>query len=283
MKQVFGVLLLWILGVNLGAKAQQIPDGLRLVWSDEFEEDGVPNPANWKYEQGFVRNNELQWYQADNAYCRKGLLVIEARKEDKANPMYRAGSGDWRRERARIAYSSSCLITQGLQEWPAGGYYEVRARLNVASGAWPAIWLLGTQKEWPDNGEIDMLEYYQIDGKPHILANAAWGTPRRFTPAWDSAKIPFEHFLANDPNWVSRFHVWAMDWNEDFMRIYLDGELLNEIDLKQTVNADGSNPFVGDKSFYFLLNLAVGSNGGEPDEAAFPMKYEVDYVRVYQK
>ena len=37
--------------------------GWKLVWSDEFDIDGAPNPANWRYEyQGFLRNKEEQWY-----------------------------------------------------------------------------------------------------------------------------------------------------------------------------------------------------------------------------
>ncbi len=80
-----------------------------------------------------------------------------------------------------------------------------------------------------------------------------------------------------------------MDWDKDFIRLYLDDRLLNEIDLSKTVNGGSrgniENPFsndIKDFGFYILLNLAIGSNGGTPDENAFPMKYEIDYVRIYQ-
>lgn len=258
--------------------------GFRLVWNDEFNKDGLPDPNDWTYENGFVRNNELQWYQSDNAYCKNGMLIIEARKEHGIkNPNYKQGSDEWRKSREYIDYTSSCLITQGLQEWSAGGYYEVKARINTSSGSWPAIWLLGTEGEWPDNGEIDIMEFYRINDKPHVLANAAWGTSRPYTPAWNSVKTPYAHFITKDPDWASKFHVWAMDWTTDHVCIYLDGELLNNINLNETKNADGRNPFTDNQKFYFLLNLAVGSNGGTPDESAFPMKYEIDYVRVYKK
>src|ERR1700689_1772002 len=74
------------------AMAADSTNNWKLVWSDEFDTNGAPNPANWNYERGFVRNNELQWYQPENAFCTNGLLVIEARSEHKRNPNFVAGS-----------------------------------------------------------------------------------------------------------------------------------------------------------------------------------------------
>ena len=116
-----------------------------------------------------------QWYQPDNAVCKGGFLVIEARKErNRQNPLYIPGSNDWRKEREFIEYTSSSVTTAGKKEF-LYGRFEVRARIPVAKGAWPAIWTLGSNMEWPSCGEIDIMEYYQIKGVPHILANAAWG------------------------------------------------------------------------------------------------------------
>ena len=90
-----GLAILSILSVPLQAQMQS--DEWTLVWSDEFNEDGRLNPDSWKYEEGFVRNNEAQWYQPDNAYCKDGCLVIEARKVKgkRQNPRYDASSGHW--------------------------------------------------------------------------------------------------------------------------------------------------------------------------------------------
>lgn len=88
-------------------------DGYTLAWADEFNQAGRPDSTNWNYERGFVRNEELQWYQPENATCKNGLLVIEARKEQKPNPRYQEGSNDWRRKRKTIDYTSSCLLTRG--------------------------------------------------------------------------------------------------------------------------------------------------------------------------
>ena len=138
--------------------------------------------------------------------------------------------------------------------------------------------------EWPSCGEIDIMEYYRIDGEPHILANAAWGNDQRFGAVWNSRKMPFTHFIEKNPDWANQFHVWRMDWDEEHICIYLDDELLNDIPLSTTINGSiglGENPFR--KPQYILLNLALGGqNGGPVDDAALPMRYEIDYVRIYQ-
>lgn len=254
-----------------------------LVWSDEFNEDGKPNSEYWSFEKGFVRNNELQWYQEDNAYCKDGKLIIEGRREKRPNPLYEKGSTDWRKSRPFIKYTSSSLKTAGKKEF-LYGRFEIRARIPLESGSWPAIWTLGTTMEWPSCGEIDIMEYYRINNDPHLLANVAWGTDKRYKAEWRTQAIPFRHFLEKNSNWGKEFHVWRMDWEENSIKLYLDDELLNEVSLKETVNGAWGNythPFK--QPHYLLLNLALGANGGEPDVSAFPMKYEIDYVRVYQK
>ena len=258
-------------------------EGLRLVWSDEFNGSGAPDSTVWNFEEGFVRNQEAQWYQTANAWQQDGCLIIEARREHRGNPSYDPTSSHWGKKREFIDYTSACLTTAGKKTF-LYGRLEVRAKIPTAPGAWPAIWTLGSGMEWPSCGEIDIMEYYRIDGKPHILANAAWGNDQRFSAVWNSQKIPFAHFIENNPDWANQFHVWRMDWNEQYIRIYLDDELLNDIPLSTTVNGSigkGENPFK--KPQYILLNLALGGqNGGSIDDSALPMRYEIDYVRIYQ-
>ena len=117
-------------------------DGWELVWHDEFDKDGEVDASSWSFEQGFVRNNELQWYQEDNAYCKDGLLIIEGRKERVKNPKYNPESKSWRENREYAEYTSSCIKTTGKREFKYGRF-EVRAKIPVISGSWPAIWTLG--------------------------------------------------------------------------------------------------------------------------------------------
>ncbi|MHA6247167.1 glycoside hydrolase family 16 protein [Pontibacter sp. CAU 1760] len=253
--------------------------GYELVWHDEFNTNGRPDSANWQYEHGFVRNNELQWYQQDNAHTQGGVLVIEGRREQVRNHRYERDSEDWRRSRAFADYTSASINTRGSQQFRYG-LIEVRARIDTTLGMWPAIWTLGVSERWPANGEVDIMEYYRVNEKGTILANAAWAN-ERMNAVWDDAKIPITYFTDKDPDWPRKFHTWKMDWTENYIRLYLDEELLNEIDLTKTHNADGYNPFR--QPHYLLLNLAIGSNGGDPSETSFPRRYEVDYVRVFQK
>ena len=165
--------LLNIVPLNAQQNEQIEVSPYELVWSDEFSTDGRPDSLKWDYEQGFARNHELQWYQEDNARCENGLLVIEAREEKRPNPWYRAGSGDWRFSRENIEYTSASITTRGKYSFRYGRL-EVRARIPGGKGAWPAIWTLGDKMEWPSCGEIDIMEFYRIQGSPVIMANATW-------------------------------------------------------------------------------------------------------------
>ena len=183
--------------------AQEIPTSTEyeLVWSDEFNIDGRPDPNNWTYENGFVRNEELQWYQPENARCENGLLIIEGRRGRKTNPDYRPGSDNWKQSREFAEYTSSSLTTRRLHSWMYGRF-EMRGRIDTRPGLWPAFWTLGIQGWWPSCGEIDIMEYY----RGMLLANAAWGTEKRWVPKWDDVRKPITDF--NDPNWSAKFHVW---------------------------------------------------------------------------
>jgi len=254
-----------------------VNDGYQLVWSDEFEKDGRPDPKNWTYEQGFTRNNELQWYQPENAFCKDGKLIIEGRRERKVNANFKEGSKDWRENRRHAEYTSASLKTDGLHSWMYGRF-EVKARIKTQPGLWPAIWFVGVEGEWPSCGEIDLMEFYG----GNIHANACWGTRKQWEAKWDSHKRPVESF--NDPKWEEKFHVWRMDWDSKLINLYVDDILLNTIDVTKTINPIGQgpgNPF--QQPHYMLLNLAIGGNsGGDPSMTPFPTRYEIDYVRVYQ-
>lgn len=252
-------------------------DDYRLVWADEFNTDGRPDSTNWRFEQGFLRNHELQWYQPQNAWCENGLLIIEVRKEQRENPRYNSGSSNWKVNRPTIEYTSSSLNTSGLRSWRFGRFV-MRGKIDIGPGLWPAFWTLGNNGQWPSNGEIDIMEYY----KGKVLANIATGTSTRFKPKWFTKTKEITAF--NDPNWANKFHVWRMDWDENAISLFIDDELLNKVELKHLVNDDGTkiNPF--EQPHYILLNFALGGdNGGEPLGITFPKRFEVDYVRVYQK
>lgn len=253
--------------------------GMKLVWNDEFNTTGKPDSSFWIYEKGFVRNRELQWYQPENASCSNGVLLILGKKEKVKNPGYANPSTSWQNEREYAVYTSASIQTRGKKDW-LFGRFEIRARIDTAHGSWPAIWTLGISKPWPSNGEIDIMEFYRIKDLPTILANFAWGTEKRNVAKWDDLKKPLSDFTQDDTEWTRKFHVWRMDWNKDYINLYLDDQLLNSVSLNETVNPDGFNPFR--QPHYILLNLALGAAGGDPSQSSFPVRYEVDYVRVYQ-
>lgn len=275
-KTAIKLLALLLLCVNANSQKIQDPskDGYKLVWSDEFNINGLPDTAVWNFEHGFVRNHEDQWYQPQNAYCKNGKLIIEARKVHLANPGFVPNSKDWKTKRKWINYTSASLNTSGHKSWQYGRFV-MRAKIDVSSGLWPAFWTLGIKGEWPSNGEIDIMEYY----RGNILANVALGTQKRYVAKWFSVKKPVSSFTEN---WSVHFHIWRMDWDETGIKLYVDDILMNKVPMDSLVNPNGVNPFR--QPHYILLNLAIGGdNGGNPNETKFPKRYEIDYVRVYQK
>lgn len=252
-----------------------------LVWQDEFDVPGAPDPASWTFEEGFVRNREAQWYQPQNATVRDGLLVIEGKRESRPNPLHKVdGKSDWRTARETIEYTSACLYS--TRTW-LYGRVQVRARLQAEEGLWPAIWFLGAErarKGWPDCGEIDLLEYYDES----ILANFCWSaaTPGKpYAQRWNTKKAPIADFIAQSPTWRTDWHIWEMNWTPERIDLLIDGTVVNSQRLDEVRNPDGTNPFR--KPMFLLLNLAMGSSGGSLEKTRLPGRFEIDWVRVWQR
>ncbi len=257
--------------------------GWELIWHDEFSKLSKPDTTKWRYETGFVRNEELQWYSENNAICHKGVLLIEARTDTFPNPKYEYDSDNWKKSREKVTITSASINTRKKFSFQYGRF-EVRARIDTTCGSWPAIWTLGVEGHWPANGEIDQMEFYRVHGVPTLLANVAHAGKDKWKPTWDSSRTPLSVFLKKDTKWTQKFHVWRMDWDAKSIKLYLDNVLLNTTELTNTKNANGIIPAEPFKQpHYILLNLAIGSNGGTLRNNSLPIKYEVDYVRVYQK
>jgi VCBS repeat-containing protein len=257
------------------------PPGMKLVWSDEFDADGRPDPANWTYETGYVRNHEAQWYRPESAEVRDGCLVITAEHHEQPlpnpNPFARMFGGNG----GPIEYTSACLITKGLHAFQYGRI-EARIKAPLMEGAWPAFWTLGVSENWPSCGEIDIFEYYQ----DIVLANFCWSSAKgQWTAEWSSVKTRIEQYKRNDPEWADKFHVYAMDWNEHRITLSVDGVPVNDSSIDDVRNArfrSVENPFR--QPHYLLVNLALGGDsGGDVTKVPFPVRMYVDYVRVYQK
>jgi beta-glucanase (GH16 family) len=152
----------------------------------------------------------------------------------------------------------------------------MRARFPAYNGLWPAWWTLGNDGEWPWNGEVDILEFYQ--GSLH--ANFVVGTNTQWEGNWDAVSTALSSFGVDD--WDASFHVYRMDWDDQQISLYVDSQKLNDMALADLRNPDDTSPFM--QQHYMLINLAIGGQaGGDPSAVPFPAHYEVDWVRVYQQ
>jgi beta-glucanase (GH16 family) len=230
-----------------------------LVWQDEFDGQGVPDASRWNYEEGFVRNNERQYYtraRTENARLENGLLIIEARRERFQN----------------ADYTSASLTSRA--NWTYGRI-EVRAKLPKGRGTWPAIWTLGTNIRdvgWPTCGEIDIMEHVGFDpGRVHANIHTKAYNHVQGTAKGNSIVIA-------NPN---DFHVFSTRWTANAIEMSVDGQPY--FTFPKEIGGEAVWPY--DKAQYLILNLAIGGTwGGQQgiDDSAFPTQYAIDYVRVYR-
>lgn len=242
--------------------------GWKLVWSDEFDGDGL-DAAKWEHVVGGwgFGNNESQYYtdRMENSFVKDGKLVIRAMREEyEGKP-----------------YTSAKLVTQNKADWTYGRF-EIRAKMPLGQGMWPAIWMMPTDMEryggWPSCGEIDIMEY--LGHEPDkVYGTLHMGNPHYYVGGNTTLE---QGTFADD------FHTFALEWTPTEMRWYVDDRQyysLSDWYTRSDADAEKSAyPAPFDRAFYLQLNLAVGGNWpGYPDETTvFPQTFEIEYVRVYQ-
>lgn len=244
-----------------------LPAGYRLVWSDEFDgpSGALPDASKWAYDTGMNQqgwhNHEQQYYsgpRAENAAQRGGKLVITARKEDLSS------RPDWGGQH----YSSTRLITKGKAEWTYG-YFEIRARLPCGKGTWPAVWMLGSQGDWPASGELDILE--------HMGQKPEWVFSTVHTSSGHGGHGVGDGRVLKTA--CGRFHDYQMLWTPREIRFGVDGQ----VHAAYPNLGQGAAQWPFDQPQFLILNLAIGGDlGGPIDDRIFPVRYEVEHVRVYQ-
>jgi len=279
MRTLVGVLLM--LSAALSANAAK----WELVWSDDFDKPGLPDGAKWDYETGFIRNNEKQFYtraRKENARVENGMLVIEAKREQRNNALSVDSAARSRRDRgassvlADAEYTSASLTTRGKATWTYGRI-EVRAKLPSGRGTWPAIWTLGANIDkvgWPACGEIDVMEFVGFEpGVVHANIHTKKYNHVMNTGKGDKLTIP---------DASQAFHVYAVEWNARTIDFFVDSRKYFSYHNEGT----GPDAWPYDNDQFLILNLAIGGDwGGQKgiDDAIFPQRFEIDYVRVYQK
>ncbi|MBN9503703.1 MAG: hypothetical protein BGO01_05025 [Armatimonadetes bacterium 55-13] len=248
--------------IGLAVVAGVALQGWNLVWQDEFNVDGRPDPAKWGYEVGYIRNNELQYYtdnRPENVRVENGNLVIECRKDNFQEKPITSGS----------------INTLGKAGWTYGRI-EVRAKIPTGLGSWPAIWMMGVDRAklgWPLCGEIDIME------------NVGFQPDNVFATVHFPTGVRREHKSIGGKKVASRpyhdFHIYAVEWLPNRLDFFYDGE--------KYFSYENDGRHLGwrfNKECYLLLNLAFGGTWGASkgvDEKVLPLKYLVDYVRVYQR
>jgi len=267
--------------VLVRTRGQPGPDW-KLVWSDEFDYSGSPDPDRWQVDRWPARkvNDEDQAYteRPGNLRVEAGNLVIEAHREEYDD----------------AAYTSGRIHTYGTGDI-LYGRVEVRAKLPRGKGTWPAIWMLPSDPyryatlcaegdewqgspdcdAWPNSGEIDIMEHvgYQMGHVHGTVHNEAYYWAR-----WEQRK---GRILLDDVD--EAFHVYALEWSPQRIDVFADDALY----FTYVNEGNGWRSWPYDQPFNLILNVAVGGMwgraGGGIDDSIFPQRMLVDYVRVYAR
>jgi beta-glucanase (GH16 family) len=248
-------------------KTDKKSDDYQLVWSDDFESNGLPDSTKWIYDtegnSAGWGNNEEQFYttgRKENAHIENGKLAITAIKENFEGKKY----------------TSARLISKA--DWKYGRI-EVRAKLPSGRGTWPAIWMMPggwsfNDGNWPDIGEIDIMEHVGHD--LNVIHASAHSKDYQWQAATQKTAV------MTVPDATQNFHNYIFDWTPEVMHAYVDDSLY----FTYQNEGLGESKWPYNKPFYLILNLAVGGAWGSAkgiDSTAFPQTMEVDYVKVFQK
>ena len=277
-KRVLIFVLILLLSDALNAQQR------RLVWADEFNEDGMPDTSMWKYEEGFVRNREAQYYtrsRPENCRIENGFLILEARKDSLKNTQYIPLSDNWRESREYAEYTSASMYTLGKKQFYYGRI-EIRAKIPQGKGVWPALWMMGINHDTVGNpacGEIDIMEFVGKDSS-HVYGTAHFKPRER--------KLKFLHKKRDHQASGGKiktvpyrdFHIYGIDWTSERIQFLYDGKVYHIFKVNKAGKGP-DNPFR--QPYYLLVNFALGGNwGGEIDASIFPQQMQIDYIRVYE-
>lgn len=249
---------------NTGYTTPLAYPGYTLAWSDEFSGSAL-NPVNWNQETGNGTggwgNNELEYYTSrlQNTFLSSGNLIIEARKE--------AIGG--------FNYSSGRMTTQNKKVFKFGRI-DIRAKLPVGKGIWPALWMLGANIPsvgWPACGEIDIMEL--VGNYPGRVTGTMHWKAVNGTNVSKGA-----NYNLSGGDFSQQFHVFTIVWEQDIIKWYVDDQLY----LTNTLADVGAANYPFNANQFFIFNVAVGGDWpGSPDvSTAFPQRMFVDYIRVFQ-
>lgn len=248
------------------AQAQTGKSKWKLVWTEDFKGNHL-DTTTWNYEVNDKGggNHEYQYYTArdTNSYVKGGMLHIRGLKED------------YKTRR----YTSARLTTRYKKDFTFGKM-EIRAKIPVGKGLWPAIWMMPTDDKfggWPLSGEIDIME---TKGQyPDTLYGTAHFGPAPPNNRWKGALT--EREVAK--GWGDGFHTYGIEWKQDTIAWYVDGRKYHEVTKDDVTNVNGV-PYPFNERFHFILNMAIGGDfvNGAPDDSVLPREFLVDYIKVWQ-
>ena len=251
-----------------------------LVWEDQFDTPGVVDPSKWHHQTQVIipgvgwANGEEQHYtnRVDNSFVdASGFLNIVAKQEIYTD------------QGLTKNYTSARLNSKFAFTF---GRVDVRAKIPVGAGTWPAIWTLGKNinengaywdsqygtTSWPACGEIDMMEHGIFPTEDINYIKSSLHTPCCYAGNPNGGGT-----IASDLE--NEFHVYSLNWSPDEITFLLDG--VSFYTYNPAVKDNSTWPFIEDQ--FLLLNLAMGGIAGNISSGFDQATMLIDYVKVYQE
>lgn len=240
---------------------------MKLVWSEEFDGKEIDKTL-WRFEKGYVRNAELQYYSdsPENSYIEDSCLVIKTMKTDDE----------------KCPYTSASLNTHGRKSF-LYGRIEMRAKLPYSDAIWPAFWMLGdniSEVDWPACGEIDIME--MVGGEGRDIHTCPFGdyvndSVVQGTVHYENEAPGLQRAIElGDAKFCDDFHIFGIEWTKEYIKFYVDDIIYNSVDIREIEAFH--------KPHYILVNTALGGGWAKDptDNTVLPQKYYIDWIRHYQ-
>lgn len=241
---------------------KEAPAEWEMIWNDEFDTNGAPDPAKWKFAgRGKADWNRFCYDDLKNAYVEDGrLFLVGTLSDDPADT---------------AQFHTGALRTQGLFAFKYGKV-EISAKLGQGQGSWPALWMMpeaNVYGGWPVSGEIDIMEHLNFDTILYQTLHTDYTYNRKIkTNPKSSVTSGFN---------VGEFNVFGLEWYPDSLCFFVNG--VKTLTYPR-LEAEGSSQWPYDQEFHLIVNQALGGNWPGPvDPAHLPIHMEVDWVRVYKK
>lgn len=267
-KSIFGAIILFLMLPSCNWQGNKQDSGntkWELVWEDDFDREDIFSTGDWRKIERMSPTPDWMFHISDYEGCydiKKGKLVLRGLINDYLPD-----------DTAR--FLTGGITTKELKSFHRGRI-DVKAKLQSAKGAWPAIWLLPDMGSWPEGGEIDIMERLHDDNFIHQTIHSPYTVNLKKTddPPHHQT-VPFDS---------TRFNVFSVEIDKDSISWYINDKHTFTYPRRTDEFSIQNEQYPYDRSYYLIIDMQLGATWMPPVEKKdLPVEMLVDWVRYYQR